>query len=141
MARKFFKKQSLTDTLVNVGIGGAANVVADFLMNTITETIQGDSKSDEQVMTPNTKNIIKVVGGAVIGGMVSDRYLRAAADGIATVGVSNLISDLMTPVPDSKNDGDSVTGLPNGTIGSSNRIPHYGRRKGVGDVTTGFMEK
>lgn len=77
-----FKKTSITDTLVNVGAGGAANVAFDYLYN-----LAGLSLGD------TTKNIVKVAIGAFGGSMVSNKIARAAADGIAVVGVSTLISD------------------------------------------------
>lgn len=77
-----FKKSSITDTLVNVGAGGAANVAFDYLYN-LTGLSLGDT----------TKNIVKVAIGAFGGSMVSNKIARAAADGIAVVGVSTLISD------------------------------------------------
>ena len=44
--------------------------------------------------------------------MVSNKMLRAAADGVATVGVSNLIAGLM-----SESDAQPASGLPYGTVG------------------------
>lgn len=79
-----FKKSSITDTLMNVGLGGAANAGFDYLYK-LTGLDLGET----------TKNAIKIAVGAVGGSMVSSKPLRAAADGIAVVGVSNLISDLL----------------------------------------------
>lgn len=105
MAKNPFKKSSIVDTVVNVGIGGAANVAIDYVVNQV-EAIQS--------LGDTTINAMKIVAGAVVGSMVSDKFARAAADGVAIVGVSNLISGLMddsseTPAPSS--------GLPFGTIG------------------------
>lgn len=86
-----FKKSSITDTLMNVGLGGAANVGFDYLYK-LTGLDLGET----------TKNAIKIAVGAIGGSMVSSKPLRAAADGIAVVGVSNLIDGLIN--------GDDETG-------------------------------
>lgn len=93
-----FKKSSITDTLMNVGLGGVANVGFDYLYK-LTGLDLGET----------TKNAIKIAVGAVGGSMVSSKPLRAAADGIAVVGVSNLISGLI--------DGDDETGGSNAGSG------------------------
>lgn len=119
------------DTLTNVGIGGAANVAIDY----VWEQIEALAAYDQY------KHIAKIVGGAVVGGMVSNKYARAAADGVATVGVSNLIASLIdteaTPEPKAAADGSA--GLPGGTIG---RMPRYGRRAARARVAglNDFME-
>lgn len=109
MAKNPFKKQSIIDTVVNVGIGGAANVAIDYVVSQV-EAIQS--------LGETTINAGKIVLGAVVGSMVSNKMLRAAADGIATVGVSNLIAGLMAD--------EGTSGLPYGTVG----LPHgtIGRR-------------
>lgn len=130
MAKNPFKKQSLMDTLTNVGIGGAANVAIDYVYDAagLEDTLSfGDVSGD------TVKNIVKIVGGAVVGGMIRNKYARAAADGVATVGVSNLISGLMEKAgddsdQDSKGGNEGATGLPYGTIGRIRR-PQYGSRK------------
>ena len=98
-----FKKSSIMDTAINVGIGGAANVAFDYLVDMIPE---------QSWLTDTVKNAVKVAGGAIVGSMISNRYARAAADGIATVGVSNLVSGLI-----SGSKTDSTSGLAEGTIG------------------------
>lgn len=101
-----FKKKSLTDTLMNVGIGGAANVAIDY----VWEQVDALQPYDEY------KHIAKIVGGALAGSMVSAPWARAAADGIATVGVSNLIAGYLEKGTD---EGKKPTeGLPGGTIGA-----------------------
>ena len=103
MAKNPFKKSSIIDTVVNVGIGGAANVAIDYVVNQV-EAIQS--------LGDTTINALKIAAGAVVGSMVTDKFARAAAAGVATVGVSNLIAGLMndsTPAP--------ASGLPYGTIG------------------------
>lgn len=106
MAKNPFKKQSIADTLVNVGIGGAANVAADYILSAINTE---DSKG-QPMLSDTMVNVIKIGVGAVGGSMVNDRYLRAAMDGIAVVGVSNLVSGLMV---------DDTTLPPTGDQGTS----------------------
>lgn len=97
---------------MNVGIGGAANVALDYVMDQVDAVA---------TMDETTKNVVKIVGGALIGGMISNKYGRAAADGIAVVGVSNLISNLMDQSSESSssnsNSSEETSGLPSGTIG------------------------
>lgn len=127
-----FKKQSLTDTLINVGIGGGANVAIDYVwdMAGLDATLETALGADSSVSAETIKNVIKLAGGAIVGGMISNKYGRAAADGVAVVGASNLISGLMSgdKQTDLNNDGgkaksgiDPVTGLPYGTIGALRR--------------------
>lgn len=104
MAKNPFKKQSIVDTVVNVGIGGAANVAIDYVVSQV-EAIQ--SLGDTAI------NAAKIALGAVAGSMVSNKMLRAACDGIATVGVSNLVKGLM----DGTTSTETTSGLPYGTIG------------------------
>ena len=98
-----FKKSSIKDTVVAVGVGGAANVGFDYLYN-LTGLSLGET----------TKNAIKIAGGAILGSMVSSKIARAAADGIAVVGVSDLIASY---VGGSTSTPTVTTGLPEGTIG------------------------
>lgn len=91
-----FKKSSIIDTVTNVGLGGAANVAVDYAVAQFAPTVD-----------PMYVRIGKIVAGAVAGSMVSNKYLRAAADGIAVVGASELISGYVAP----------TSGLPAGTIG------------------------
>ena len=123
MAKNPFKKSSIIDTVVNVGIGGASNVAIDYVVNQV-EAIQS--------LGDTTINALKIAAGAIVGSMVTDKFARAAADGVATVGVSNLIAGLMsedeTPAP--------ANGLPYGTI-SGRVIPGnraYRRAKKVSGV-------
>lgn len=106
-----FKKQSIVDTLVNVGIGGAANVAVNYAFNEI------DMFS---TLTSTEKNAIKIAIGVLGGSMSSNKYLRAAVDGVAVVGVSDLIDSYMAK-DDANNGGTAVpagpAGLPNGMIG------------------------
>lgn len=131
MAKNPFKKQSIVDTVVNVGIGGAANVAIDYVVSQV-EAIQflGDT----------TINAAKIALGAVAGSMVSNKMLRAACDGIATVGVSNLVKGLM----DGTTSTETTSGLPHGTIGRvipGNRAYRRARKvSGVG-AAAGVMSK
>lgn len=84
MAKKF-KKDSIMDTVINVGTGGAANALVDVAV---------------EYVAPNTSdmyvNIGKFVGGVVLGStMGSNKMLRAAADGVAVVGCANLVKSLI----------------------------------------------
>ena len=101
MAKNPFKKQNIMDTVVNVGVGGAANVAVDYAVNQV-EAIK--SLGDTVI------NAGKIALGAVLGSMVSNKYLRAACDGVATVGVANLISGMIEETA-------APAGLPFGTIG------------------------
>ena len=122
-----FKKSSITDTVVNIGIGGAGNVAFDYLWDVAgldTTLASDDGKRDVSLI----KNAIKLVGGAVAGSMVSNKYLRAMADGFGVVGASDLVSGLLNST-DLTNTSTSTStgteGLPAGTIG---RMPRYGSR-------------
>ena len=91
---KVFKKSSIVDTLVNVGIGGGANVAMDYLYGLIPEETFANVENPTMI-----KNLIKVGVGVLGGSMVSGKsakYLRPAVDGIATVGASELISGLIS---------------------------------------------
>lgn len=127
MAKNPFKKQSIVDTVVNVGIGGAANVAIDYVVSQV-EAIQS--------LGDTTINAAKIALGAVAGSMVSNKMLRAACDGIATVGVSNLVKGLMDGDTTSK---EGTNGLPYGTIGRvipGNRAYRRARKvSGVGAAT------
>lgn len=93
MAKKNpFKKQSIMDTLVNVGIGGAANVAIDAAVTSYNKT--AGTPIDETYV-----HVGKIALGVVGGSMVDNRYLRAAMDGVSTVGVSNLIASFMQEEP------------------------------------------
>lgn len=122
MAKNPFKKSSIMDTLTNVGIGGAANVAIDYIFDSV----------EALASVADYKNYLKIAAGALGGSMVTNKYLRAAADGVAVVGVSNLIQDLMT-TEESGNGNEGGEGqqsgqgrLPEGTIGR----PMYLGQKG-----------
>lgn len=95
------------DTVVNVGVGGAANVAIDYVVDQVDFIKElGDT----------TVNAAKVAIGAVAGSMVSNKILRAACDGVATVGVANLIKGLISGEESAAAD-EPTSGLPYGTIG------------------------
>lgn len=96
--------KSAIDTVINVGVGGAANVAMDYAFGNVDFLAS---------LTPATKNAIKIGVGAVAGSMISNKYAKAAFDGIATVGAANLIASYL---PTSA-DADGAAGLPDGTIG------------------------
>lgn len=132
MAKNPFKKQSIMDTMINVGIGGAANVAIDYVV---------DQVDSIKSLGETTINAAKIVLGAVVGSMVSSKVLRAATDGVATVGVSNLVKGLITGEDSSpKPNEDGTSGLPYGTIGRvrpGNRA--YRRASRVSGVNTGSV--
>lgn len=135
---KLFKKQNITDTLTNVGIGGAANVAVDYLVNSVDALKELD---------PMYVKLAKVAIGALGGTMTSNKYLRAAVDGIATVGVSELVSDAVNGTLTTTNTGNGdggAAGLPGGTIGRlmpGNRTFRRSTRRVAGVAPTGFMGK
>ncbi len=107
MAKNLFKKENLLDLAMNVGIGGAANVAFDSVVTNIEAFA---------TLSDTTKNAIKFGIGIVGSSMVSDKYVRAAMNGFATVGASELISGLIN------DDNQATAGLPAGMIG---RRPRY----------------
>lgn len=116
-----FKVKGITDTLVNVGIGGAANVAMDYALSSIGEVAGYDLSKG------TTKNAVKIAVGALAGSMFKSKYAHAAFDGIATVGAANLIDGLVngevTTAPA------TTAGLPEGTIGRI-RMGQRGFRRG-----------
>lgn len=127
-----FKKSSIIDTVINVGIGGGANVAIDYLVDQVDML---KSVSSTYI------NAGKIVLGAFAGTMLKNKFARAAADGVATVGAANLVSGLIT--------GDSATetpattaGLAPGTIGRL-RLGNKAYRRGVRGVNgaASFMGK
>ena len=89
---KLFKKQSAIDTLVNVGIGGAANVAMNYAFSLIPA---GTFGNNEELVKNAIKIGVGVLGGTMVSGSAA-KYIRPAVDGIATVGASELISGLIT---------------------------------------------
>ena len=104
-----FKKSSIIDTVTNVAVGGAANVAMDYALNSIGEVAGFDLSAG------TTKNAVKIAVGALAGSMISNKYARAAFDGIATVGAANLIDGLVNG--EATTTPATTSGLPEGTIG------------------------
>ena len=139
MKKNPFKKQSIIDTAINVGIGGAANVAIDYVV---------DSVDALKSMDATTINAIKIGVGVLGGTMTTNKMVRAAVDGIAVVGVSNLVQGLIS---DSTVTGTSglpygTIGLPAGTIGRVRLGNRYFRKpsskvSGTAGVAGGIMGK
>lgn len=109
MAKNPFKRQNIIDAAINVGIGGVANVAVDYAVSNIDMLA---TQSDRTI------NIGKFVVGAIGSTMVSDKMIKAAMDGIAVVGVSNLAKSFMAP---DVTDG-GTTGVAATTIGRVRRM-------------------
>lgn len=121
-----FKKSGVIDTVVNVGIGGAANVAMDYLFNSVPTLAL-----DEQ-----TKNLVKVAVSAFGGSMVSGssaKYIRPALDGIGVVGASKLIESYLPTGEGGGDDQKGTEGLP--FIG---KLRKFRPMRGTGSVA--FMQ-
>lgn len=117
--RNPFKKQSIIDCAINVGLGGASNVAIDYAIDMVKESA-GVEIEDMYV------NIGKFVIGAVGSSMVTNKYLKSAMDGVAVVGVSNLVKGLMED-SGTTGSGEGATpaaGVPAGTVGRIVRTPN-----------------
>lgn len=128
-----FKKSGVIDTVVNVGIGGAANVAMDYLFKSVPTLAL-----DEQ-----TKNLVKVAVSAFGGSMVSGssaKYIRPALDGIGVVGASKLIESYLPTGEGGGDDGEGGGDDQKGTKG----LPFIGKlrkfrpMRGTGSVA--FMQ-
>lgn len=130
-----FKKSSITDTLVNVGIGGAANAAMDYAV----------ASGLVPASAAGYTNYIKLGVGVLGGTMISGKVARAAFDGLATVGASDIIKELIAgsetadssgeETADSSGEKTALKGLP--FIGATRR--RMGQRgfrsvRGTGDV-------
>ena len=130
------KNQSIVDTLVNVGVGGAANVLIDYAITLLPAETQ-------KTLEGTTTHIAKIAIGALGGSMAKNKYLRAATDGIAVVGVSNWVNELMTGEEGegkaTNNGGENTAGAP--FIGTGRiRTGQRGFRRGVrGTGAVAFM--
>lgn len=118
-----FKKQSIIDTVVNVGIGGGANVAIDYLV---------DSVDMLKSVSSTYINAGKIVLGAFAGTMLKNKYARAAADGVATVGAANLVSSFITGSSATETPA-TTAGLAPGTIGRLH-LGNKAYRRGVRGV-------
>ena len=128
-----FKKSSIIDTVVNVGVGGAANVAIDYVVSAVDALASVD---------PKWINAGKIALGAFAGTMIKNKIARAAADGVAVVGASNLVSSLVAG--ETTTGGDATSGLPFGTIGKvrlGNKNFRRGSVRGVNATPSAFMGK
>lgn len=126
MKKNLFSKKGAFDSLVNVGIGGAANAAADYAMSQIDALA---------TLEDSTKNYIKL-GIGILGGSFNNDYVRAAMKGLATVGASDIVKGLLA--------GDApattTSGLKPGTIGRVRPGNRYFRNRGkVAGTTSDFM--
>lgn len=130
MKKNPFKKQGIIDTVVNVGVGGAANVAIDYVVSSV-DALSG--------LSATVINAAKIAVGAIGGTMTTNKYVRAAVDGIAVVGASNLVSSLM----DGTASEEAAAGLPQGTIGRVRLGNRRYRRHvaGVNATPSSFMGK
>ena len=126
-----FKKSSIVDTVVNVGIGGAANVAVDYAFSQIEALAS---------LSDTWKNAIKIAAGVVGGTMVSGsyaKYVRPALDGLATVGASNLIASYLPTGESAAQEatagmpfiGKVMTGQPgfNRAVKGTGKVPFQGK--------------
>lgn len=128
MAKNPFKKDSIIDTAINVGTGGAANALVDVAVNSVLPNTD-----------PMYVNIGKFVGGVVLGSMAGkNQMLRAATDGIATVGVANLVSDLVAGGFGSDSASEGAGGFKRDVLGrvkaGHSRLARRIKRRGVGNA-------
>lgn len=122
-----FKKSSITDTLVSVGIGGAANAAMDYAVANVSALAS----------VADYTNYIKLGVGVLGGTMISGKVARAAFDGLATVGASDIIKELIAGTAES--DPAPTEGLP--FIGATRRrMGQRGFRSVRGTGAVAFME-
>lgn len=113
--KNVFKKNNVVDTAINVGIGAVANIAVDYVISAIDT-----GNAWESMYVNGGKFLVGVVGSTMIG----EKMVKAALDGVAVVGLSNLVNDLMNS--DSTSNGTSsgteaTAGVPRGTIGRVRR--------------------
>lgn len=133
MAKNPFKKSSIIDTAINVGTGGAANALVDMAVNSVLPNTD-----------PMYVNIGKFVGGVVLGSMAGkNQMLRAATDGIATVGVANLVSDLVANGFGGSSSGEGAAGFKNDVMGrvraKHSRLARRIKMRGVSNGSNNIM--
>lgn len=140
MAKKMknpFKKQNVMDTVVTVGLGGAANVAIDSVVDSYNKTA---TTPVDDVYVHAGKFVIGAIGSAMVG----NRYAKAALDGVGVVGASNLIAYLMedTTTKPTKKPETKTAGIPYGTIGRittpnagyARRMRRSGRVAGIANM-------
>lgn len=134
-----FKKQNVMDTVVTVGLGGAANVAIDAVVDSYNESA---TTPVDDVYVHAGKFIVGAIGSAMVG----NRYAKAALDGVGVVGASNLIAYLMddTKKPKKKEPTKEppTAGIPYGTVGRvrtanagyARRMRRSGRVAGIANM-------
>lgn len=138
MAKNPFKKDSIIDTAINVGTGGAANALVDMAVDSVFPNAD-----------PMYVNIGKFAGGVILGSMAGkNQMLRAAVDGVATVGVSNLISNLVADGFGSGSDsgsgeGEGASGFKRDVLGrvrsGHSKLARRIKMRGVGNAANPIM--
>lgn len=118
-----FKKAGLMTTLTNVAVGGAANVAVDYAVANVSAL---------STLDPRYVQGGKIVLGALLGGMSKNQYVHAAADGIAVVGASELISGLVNGTTS------APAGLPRGTVGAARMGDRYFKKAAARKTGKGF---
>ena len=132
-----FKKQNVMDTVVTVGLGGAANVAIDSVVDSYNKTA---TTPLDDVYVHAGKFIVGAIGSAMVG----NRYAKAALDGVGVVGASNLIAYLMEDTQSTKSTKPETptAGIPHGTIGRiktpnagyARRMRRSGRVAGIANM-------
>lgn len=129
-----FKKSAITDTLVAVGVGGAANAAMDYAVANISALAS----------VAGYANYIKLGVGVLGGTMVSGKVARAAFDGLATVGASDIIKGLIAGSDENDGGSGSDSGFGTGSVpfmGAVNRrMGQRGYRAVRGTGAVPFME-
>lgn len=136
MAKNPFKKDSIIDTAINVGTGGAANALVDMAVNSVFPNVD-----------PMYVNIGKFAGGVILGSIAGkNQMLRAAVDGVATVGVSNLISNLVADgfgSDSGSEEGEGASGFKRDVLGrvrsGHSRLARRIKMRGVGNAANPIM--
>lgn len=124
MAKNPFKKQGIITSLTNIAVGGAANVATDYVVSSVSALATLD---------PRYIQGGKIVLGALLGSMSKNKYVHAAADGMAVVGASELISGLVNGTPAA-----AASGLPRGTVGAARMGDRYFKRAAARKTGKGF---
>lgn len=128
MAKNPFKKKSIIKTIYTVGLGGAANVAMDYV---------ADNVDFLSTMGESTRSLVKVGVGVLAGTMIKGDLARAAFDGIATVGASELVNQAING--NLSWNKEATSGLPAGTIGRAAGNPYFKRHHAP--VSSCFMGK
>lgn len=113
--KKVFKKDNVVDTAIRVGVGSVANIAVDYAVS----AIDTDNAWDPMYVNGG-KFLVGVVGSTMVG----EKMVKAAMDGIAVVGLSNLVNSLITgdsTTTTPTTPTESTSGVPRGTIGRVRR--------------------